>query len=61
MATITEKELSALGDLLTLETTMQKKCRAMATSTGDPVLSKCYQQMAEHHQHHIDELYSKLK
>jgi hypothetical protein len=61
MAQITEKELSALGDLLTLESTLQKKCENLAASTGDPALARCYQQMAGRHQNHVNELYAKLK
>ncbi|MBE6594666.1 MAG: hypothetical protein E7644_02585 [Ruminococcaceae bacterium] len=61
MAQITEKELSALGDLLTLETTLQKKCECMAAEAGDAGLTQCYQQMAAHHQRHVNELYDKLK
>ena len=61
MAQITEKELSALGDLLTLESTLQKKCASLAANTTDTALAQCYQQMAGHHQRHINELYEKLK
>ena len=61
MAQITEKELSALGDLLTLEGILQKKCTALATDANDATLAQCYRQMAEHHQRHINELYDKLK
>ena len=61
MAQITEKELCAIGDLMTMEETLQKKCTYMAQNTADKALSDCYMQMAEHHQRHLDELYGNLK
>ena len=61
MAQITEKELSAIGDLMTMEETLHKKCTYMASNTTDKALSDCYLQMAQHHQRHLDELYGNLK
>ena len=61
MAQITEKELSALGDLLTMEQTLQQKCRYMASTTADKTLAGCYQQLALQHQRHFDELFGNLK
>ena len=61
MAQITEKELSALGDLLTREQTLQQKCCHMANTTADKTLAACYQQLALQHQRHFDELFGNLK
>ena len=61
MAQITEKELSALGDLLTAEATMKAKCEYMASVTEDKALANTYTQMAQRHAHHFDELFSNLK
>ena len=61
MAQITEKELSALGDLLAAEQlAITKYCNA-AGCTSDAALKDCYTQMAQRHQRHFDELYTNLK
>ncbi len=61
MAQITEKELSAIGDLMTMEQTLHQKCLYMAAHTTDKALADCYTQMAQHHQRHFDELFANLK
>lgn len=61
MAQITEKELSAIGDLMTMEQTLHQKCLFMAASTTDTALAECYKNLAQHHQRHFDELFSNLK
>ncbi len=61
MAQITEKELSALGDLMSMESVLCAKCHAMACSAQDAALKDCYTQMAQRHQRHFDELFSNLK
>ena len=61
MAQITEKELSLLGDLLSMEETLQKKCHHLASSTSDAALSAQYTALAASHQRHIDELFVNLK
>jgi hypothetical protein len=61
MAQITEKELSALGDLLSMESTLAAKCQNLASCTQDTALKDCYTQMARRHQAHLDELYANLK
>lgn len=61
MAQITEKELSALGDLLSAEQLATAKYRAVAQMTTDAALKDRYTQMAQHHQRHFDELYTNLK
>lgn len=61
MSKITEKELSAISDLMNAEVTMKAKCTFMAENATDPALADCYLQMARQHQKHLDELYANLK
>ena len=61
MAQITEKELSALSDLLGAEQLMAQKYRAEACCAQDTAIKDCYEQMAARHQRHFDELYANLK
>ena len=61
MAQITEKELSALGDLMSMEGVLCAKCHDMASCTQDAALKEQYTQMAQRHQRHFDELFSNLK
>lgn len=61
MAQITEKELTAISDLLSMEENMVAKFRACACMTNDTSLKSEYEQMAHRHQRHYDELYSNLK
>lgn len=61
MAQITEKELSALSDLLTMEQDLVVKYKHVASVTTDSTLKNEYEQIAQRHQRHYDELYSNLK
>lgn len=61
MAQITEKELSALSDLLTMEENLVAKYRAYACTTTDAALKNEYEQIAQRHQRHYDELFANLK
>ena len=61
MAQITEKELSALSDLLSAEQQLHAKCCHMASTTGDAALKERYTAMAARHQRHLDDLYTNLK
>ena len=61
MAQITEKELTALGDLMNAESIMIAKCYHMAECMEDAALKDCYSRMAQRHQRHFDELFSNLK
>ncbi|MBE6628741.1 MAG: spore coat protein [Ruminococcaceae bacterium] len=61
MAQITCKELSAISDLLTVEENLVAKCKAYACMTTDTAMKDRYEQMAQRHQRHFDELYSNLK
>ena len=61
MAQITTKELSALSDLLSMEKNMVAKYKAYACETTDTALKTQYEQIAQRHQRHLDELYANLK
>ncbi len=58
---ITNKELSGLSDLLSLEENVVAKYKVYAAQTTDPVLKNHYEQMVQRHQRHFDELYANLK
>ena len=61
MAQITEKELTALSDLMSMEQNLVAKYRAYACQTTDDALKNEYEQIAQRHQRHYDELYANLK
>ncbi len=61
MAQITEKELAALGDLLTFEQLAIAKYTQAACNAQDTALSDLCNKMARRHQRHFDDLYSNLK
>ena len=61
MAQITEKELSAISDLLTIEQNLVQKYKSCALATTDTALKNQYEQIAARHQRHYDELYANLK
>ncbi len=61
MAQITCKEFSALSDLLGMEENLTAKYHACAAVTTDNVLKNEYEQLAQRHQRHFDELYAHLK
>lgn len=61
MAQITEKELSAISDLLTMEQNLVAKYKAYASTATEPALKDRYEQIAQNHQRHFDELYANLK
>lgn len=61
MASITSKELGAIGDALALEQNLVQKYTAYASCATDPTLKAKYEEIAAAHQRHFDELYSNLK
>ena len=61
MAQITGKELTALSDLLSMEENLVAKYKQFACDTTDHNLKNQYEQIAQRHQQHYDELYSNLK
>ena len=56
MAQITEKELSAISDLLSIEQNLVAKYRAYASIATDNALKDQYEAIAARHQRHYDEL-----
>lgn len=61
MAQITTKELGAIGDALAVEETLISKYRYYASVTDDATLKNKYEQIADRHQRHFDELYSHVR
>ena len=61
MAQITAKELSAISDLLSVEENLIAKYKSFAAETTDTTLKSKYEQIAEQHQRHFDQLYGNLK
>ena len=61
MSQITSKELGIIGDGLALEENLVAKYRFYASTTEDNTLKNKYEQIAEAHQRHFDELFSHLK
>ena len=61
MAQITTKELSALSDLLSMEENLVAKYKQFACESTDSVLKNQYEQFAQRHQRHFDELFTNLK
>lgn len=60
MANLTEKELSAINDLLSSEELLIKKFNMLASTTTDTNLQAKLQGIAQRHQQHFDTLYSQL-
>ena len=61
MAQITSKELTAISDLLSMEENLVAKYKQFACDATDSVLKNQYEQFAQRHQRHFDELFSNLK
>lgn len=61
MAQISAKELSAISELLSIEENMVAKYKCSAAQTTDATLKNHYEQIAQRHQRHFDELYANLK
>ncbi|MBO5293730.1 MAG: hypothetical protein J6B71_00565 [Clostridia bacterium] len=61
MAQITAKELSAISDLLSAEENLIAKYKCYAAEATDSVLKTQYEQIAQRHQRHFDEMYANLK
>lgn len=57
---LTEKELSALGDLLSSEELLVKKFNMLAETTQDQALRSSLQSIAQKHQEHFNKLYNQL-
>ncbi len=61
MAQITTKELGAIGDALAVEETLIGKYRYYASTAPDTTLKNKFEQMADKHQRHYDELFTNIK
>lgn len=61
MAQLSEKELSALNDLLADEELLTKKFSMLAKQTTDAEISQKYDQISQKHQAHFNSLYEYLK
>lgn len=61
MTQLSEKELSALNDLLTDEELLTKKFNMLASLTEDPEIKRKFESIAKQHQGHFNTLYSFLK
>jgi len=61
MAQITTKELGAISDALAVEQTLIGKYNYYSSIATDTALKSKYEQLANRHQHHFDELYSHIK
>lgn len=61
MAQLSEKELSALNELLADEELLTKKFSMLASQTNDTEIREKYQQISQQHQNHFNSLYEYLK
>ncbi len=61
MVQLSEKELSALNDLLTDEELLTKKFKMLASLTEDTEIKQKFERIAEQHQGHFNTLYAHLK
>lgn len=61
MAQLSEKELSALNDLLADEELLTKKFSMLAKTTDDAEIKQKYEQISKQHQGHFNALYEYLK
>lgn len=60
MTQISEKELSALNDLLTEEELLIKKFQMLAEHTQDTEISAKFTEISNKHQGHFNALYAQL-
>lgn len=60
MAQLSEKELSALNDLLADEELLTKKFSMLAKQTDDTEIRQKFEQISQQHQGHFNSLYEYL-
>lgn len=60
MSQLSEKELSALNDLLTGEELLIKKFQMLAEQTEDQEISAKFSEISNKHQSHFNSLYAQL-
>lgn len=61
MAQLSEKELSALNELLADEELLTKKFSMLAKQTDDMEIKQKFEQISQKHQGHFNSLYDFLK
>ena len=61
MAQLSEKELSALNDLLADEQLLTKKFSMLAKQTNDSEIQQKFEQISQQHHGHFNALYEYLK
>ena len=61
MVQLSEKELSALNDLLGDEELLVKKFKMLASHTQDEEIKKKYEEISKKHQAHFNALYAHLQ
>lgn len=61
MTNLTEKELSAINDLLDGESELVKKFQMLSNSTNDPELKQTFSNISQKHQQHFNAVYAKLQ
>ena len=61
MGNLTEKELSAVSDLLTDEELLGKKFKMLADQTADAEIKQKYESISNKHQNHFNALYAHLQ
>lgn len=60
MNQLSEKELSALNDMLADEELLVKKFKFLASCTDDEEIKKRYESISDRHQKHFNALYAYL-
>lgn len=60
MNQISEKELSALNELLNEEELLVKKFKMLAEHTQDEEIKSCFEEISRKHQGHFNMLYKQL-
>ena len=61
MGQLSEKELSALNDLLADEELLTKKFKMLVSNNQDPEIRQKYERISEQHQGHFNALYEQLR
>lgn len=60
MGTLSEKELALINDSLSEEDLLVKKYQQLASQTQDPEISSKFQQIAQRHQKHFNDIFTLL-
>ncbi len=60
MGTLSEKELSMINDALSEEELLVKKYQLLASQTQDQEISSKFEQVAQRHQKHFNDIFALL-